>query len=538
MERTREQTRDTEKRGDVRMQLRRIVGAECARGQQKHVTLSRSVQSVDRSMNAGRDKKARMKRVFVLGHGVEVKALSVRQGNSLDNQQQSRSNSISFQDVQPPFPMRLSLDHNPTFQKLVSSELETEIALNQPQQERQFYYTSTHEFMRLEDFLHFHHNFIQKRVADKTKEAQRRALVEQVEQIKTKRAKQFVQKEVFENHGSGGHVDAELLAKKCQGFCAGLDFSLSTLKDQQIVKAVRMLSATPQPPLRLSLNWRMRQKAERVRESNQLMHQAFDVGDEWSRIRVAEKDNPEKENGKVRLAVDSRLGGRARGRSGVDENRETRSFSIEVGDKKGRMRKRVRKNSRESTVAKIVYQKETCETTIPELKSDKNEEQSLPSRVLFTMPNPSELERMRTHHNKEELSKPDSIDNAIAQVKGVELAAEESKWEPVMHVEVAECKPDEESYVNENYRKSNEELNSLASKIAQGRRGSARRDSQFSTEVGARKKKEAMDHFKALENFIEGTVANRQRPRKSVFINAKGEQDIHPDGLGPMIFKK
>lgn len=224
-----------------------------------------------------------------------------------------KPSELSAYPVQEQYPFRTNLENNKVYQMIKATDL---ASTRMPRSYQQpFYYQKQHEFMNLDDYLEFTHNFLRFRHEENERIEKKQNLANQTNAIKMTRIRQFIQKEVFEsmNKDKRENKDAKVkqmenISEKVDQFTAGVDYSIKTLKENQIIKALQALSAIPKPPMRYSLNHTMKKKAERLKQFNSIVRSAFNPSDKKS-ISL-NKGNSIRENMKRSTKEDSLKNGK------------------------------------------------------------------------------------------------------------------------------------------------------------------------------------------------------------------------------------
>lgn len=142
----------------------------------------------------------------------------------------------------------------------------------------------------LKESLDFHSKVIKPAKEGVEREAAKENLVRHIQEIKYRRTRQFVLKEVFQQEGEEfREKELAVLKHNIQQFNQGLDFAISTLKKEQIEKMVRQQSSIPQPPIRLSLKYTMKKKAEKVQQMISIVRNTFSIHVPTQKERLQEK---------------------------------------------------------------------------------------------------------------------------------------------------------------------------------------------------------------------------------------------------------
>jgi hypothetical protein len=142
----------------------------------------------------------------------------------------------------------------------------------------------------LKESLDFHNKVIKPAKEGVEKEAAKDNMVRHIQEIKYRRTKQFILKEVFQQEGEEfKEKELGLLKHNIEQFNQGLDFAISTLKKEQIEKMVRQQSSIPQPPIRLSLKYTMKKKAEKVQQMIAIVRNTFAIHVPTQKERLQEK---------------------------------------------------------------------------------------------------------------------------------------------------------------------------------------------------------------------------------------------------------
>ena len=107
-------------------------------------------------------------------------------------------------------------------------------------------YSNTNNIIKIDDYLELSHKYAKNRKDENDRLQMKRNLINQVEFIKQMRIKQYVQKEIYKNYNN---IDHSKLLSNIKRFKEGLDYSLSTLNDNQIIKTLNLISSKPQAPI-------------------------------------------------------------------------------------------------------------------------------------------------------------------------------------------------------------------------------------------------------------------------------------------------